>query len=129
MIGVARDNRLQPIYDEATDRRITVPEGGIVLGSYLARKLGVGVSDRVRVEVLEGRRPQVSVPVVGTVETYIAMPAFINIGQRTDFTEGQEVMAFTTAGFLGSEYGPFNIALPEQAPDTIASVIAIEHRD
>jgi hypothetical protein len=33
--------------------------------------------------------------------------------------EGEELKAFTTAGFLGSEYGPFNIPFPEQAADTI----------
>src|SRR5262245_22807424 len=35
-----------------------------------------------------------------------AVPAFINIGQRFDLGEGEELKAFTTAGFLGSEYGP-----------------------
>ena len=33
--------------------------------------------------------------------------------------EGEELKAFTTAGFLGSEYGPFNIPFPEQAADTV----------
>jgi hypothetical protein len=48
-----------------------------------------------------------------------AMPAFINIGQRFDLGEGEELKAFTTAGFLGSEHGPFNIAFPEQAADAV----------
>jgi len=48
-----------------------------------------------------------------------AVPAFINIGQRFDLGEGEELKAFTTAGFLGSEYGPFNIPFPEQAADTV----------
>lgn len=43
------------------------------------------------------------------------LPAFINIGQRFEIGEGEEIKAFTTAGFLGSEYGPFNITYPEQA--------------
>ena len=43
-----------------------------------------------------------------------AIPAFINIGQRFDVGEGEELKAFTTAGFLGSEYGPFNIPFPER---------------
>src|SRR4029077_14017869 len=44
-----------------------------------------------------------------------AVPAFINIGQRLDLGEGEELKAFTTAGFLGSEYGPFNIPFPQDA--------------
>jgi hypothetical protein len=48
-----------------------------------------------------------------------AVPAFINIGQRFDLGEGEELKAFTTAGFLGGEYGPFNVAFPEQAADAV----------
>jgi hypothetical protein len=48
-----------------------------------------------------------------------AVPAFINIGQRFDIGEGEELKAFTTAGFLGSEYGPFNIPFPEAAAESV----------
>src|SRR3954454_4269695 len=49
-----------------------------------------------------------------------AIPAFINIGQRLEGVgESEELKAFTTAGFLGSEYGPFNLPFPT---DAIAAV-------
>ena len=48
-----------------------------------------------------------------------AVPAFINIGQRFDLGEGEELKAFTTAGFLGSEYGPFNIPFPQDAASAV----------
>ncbi len=49
-----------------------------------------------------------------------AIPGFINIGQRLEGVgESEELKAFTTAGFLGSEYGPFNLPYPQ---DAIASV-------
>ncbi|NIP14157.1 MAG: ABC transporter permease, partial [Pseudomonadales bacterium] len=51
----------------------------LVLGLTLAEKLDVGVGDEIWVQVLEGRRPIVQLPVVEVVETYIAMPAFIHI--------------------------------------------------
>ena len=45
-----------------------------------------------------------------------AIPAFINIGQRLEGNgESEELKAFTTAGFLGSEYGPFNLPFPADA--------------
>ena len=45
-----------------------------------------------------------------------ALPAFINIGQRLDGVgESDELKAFTTGGFLGSEYGPFNLPYPLDA--------------
>jgi hypothetical protein len=44
------------------------------------------------------------------------IPPFINIGQHIEGNgEAQELKAFTTAGFFGSEYGPFNIPDPSQA--------------
>jgi hypothetical protein len=44
------------------------------------------------------------------------IPSFINIGQRLEGVgESEELKAFTTAGFLGSEYGPFNLPFPEEA--------------
>ena len=45
-----------------------------------------------------------------------AVPAFINIGQRLEGVgESEELKAFTTGGFLGSEYGPFNLPYPLDA--------------
>jgi hypothetical protein len=45
-----------------------------------------------------------------------AIPAFINIGQRLEgIGESEELKAFTTAGFFGSEYGPFNLPYPLDA--------------
>jgi hypothetical protein len=49
-----------------------------------------------------------------------AIPAFINIGQRLEGVgESEELKAFTTAGFFGTEYGPFNLPFPT---DAIAAV-------
>ncbi len=45
-----------------------------------------------------------------------AIPAFINIGQRLEGVgESEELKAFTTAGFFGTEYGPFNLPFPTDA--------------
>ena len=44
------------------------------------------------------------------------MPAFINIGQRLEgIGESEELKAFTTGGFFGSEFGPMNLPFPEEA--------------
>lgn len=44
------------------------------------------------------------------------IPPFINIGQRLEGVgEKEELKAFTTAGFFGSEFGPMNLPYPEQA--------------
>ena len=48
------------------------------------------------------------------------MPAFINIGQRLEGVgESEELKAFTTAGFFGSEFGPMNLPHPEEAAQSV----------
>jgi hypothetical protein len=48
------------------------------------------------------------------------MPAFINIGQRLEGVgEKEELKAFTTAGFFGSEFGPMNLPFPEEAAQSV----------
>ena len=78
LTGLPPDVRLQPIYD-TSGREVPVPSGGLVLGSKLAEKLAVGPGDKVWVEVLEGRRPHVEVPVVALFETYLGMPAYMEL--------------------------------------------------
>ena len=49
-----------------------------------------------------------------------AIPPFIDIGQRLEGVgEKEELKAFHTAGFLGSEYGPFLMPYPNQALDAV----------
>ncbi len=44
------------------------------------------------------------------------VPPFINIGQRLEGVgEKEELKAFTTGGFFGTEYGPMNLPYPQDA--------------
>ncbi len=44
------------------------------------------------------------------------VPPFINIGQRLEGVgEKEELKAFTTAGFFGSQFGPMNLPYPKDA--------------
>jgi uncharacterized protein (DUF1501 family) len=48
------------------------------------------------------------------------IPAFVNIGQRPDIVaEKEELKAYTTAGFFGNEYGPFNLPDPKEAMQAV----------
>ncbi len=48
------------------------------------------------------------------------VPPFINIGQRLEGVgEQEELKAFTTAGFFGSEFGPMNLPFPEEAAQSV----------
>ncbi|MEQ8810799.1 MAG: DUF1501 domain-containing protein [Imperialibacter sp.] len=47
------------------------------------------------------------------------IPPFIAMGQRFTVGEGEELKAFHTAGFLGSEYGPFLIPDPSSGLESV----------
>ncbi|MBL9116197.1 MAG: DUF1501 domain-containing protein [Verrucomicrobiaceae bacterium] len=48
------------------------------------------------------------------------IPPFINIGQRLEGVgEQEELKAFTTSGFFGSEFGPFNLPYPDDAARSV----------
>jgi putative ABC transport system permease protein len=87
IIGRGRDNLLQPIYDEATGADMPVPPEGLTLGTHLADKLGVGIGDKVWVEVLDGRRPAGLIPVAGLVEQTISMPAYMDLNALNRWLE------------------------------------------
>lgn len=56
---------------------VALPSGGLVLSQALAELLGVRVGGKVRVEVLEGRRPVLDVPVVAVVDEYLGLNAYM----------------------------------------------------
>jgi hypothetical protein len=100
-----------------------VMDRGTLIRSYTAGDLGFILHSRHQYQWHTGYAPPqtVAAPHLGSVIARTlgprnpAMPAFIDIGQRFDQGEGEELKAFHTAGFLGSEYGPFIIANPEDA--------------
>ncbi|MBX2842969.1 MAG: DUF1501 domain-containing protein [Flammeovirgaceae bacterium] len=47
------------------------------------------------------------------------IPPFISMGQRFTVGEGEELKAFHTAGFLGSEFGPFLIPDPSSGLESV----------
>src|SRR5437867_10606669 len=104
-----------------------VMDRGTIIRSYTAGDLGFILHSRHQYHWHTGYAPPqtVAAPHIGAIISRTlgplnpAVPAFINIGQRFDLGEGEELKAFTTAGFLGSEFGPFNIPFPEQAEDAV----------
>jgi putative ABC transport system permease protein len=64
------------VYD-ASERALRLPSEGLMISSMLAEMLAVKPGDRITVEVLEGRREVLEIPVAGTFETYIGSPAYI----------------------------------------------------
>jgi len=76
--GLPARQELYRVYD-AEGRALELPPEGVVISTMLAKMLDVRVGENVTVEVLEGRRPVVNVPVAATFETYIGSPAYMDI--------------------------------------------------
>lgn len=81
--GVPQQQRLQLVYD-ANGQPVELPPQGIVVSTMLAQILSASTGDIITVEVLEGRRPVLRIPVVDTFETYIGTPAYMNIRTLND---------------------------------------------
>jgi putative ABC transport system permease protein len=59
-------------------RPIELPESGLAISDWLARILGVEIDDRVEIDLLEGRRRTVSLPVTARVEDYFGINAMMD---------------------------------------------------
>ncbi len=104
-----------------------VMDRATLIRSYTAGDLGFILHSRHQYQWHTGYAPPqtVAAPHIGSVIARTlgplnpAVPAFIDIGQRFDLGEGEELKAFHTAGFLGSEHGPFLIANADQAVESV----------
>ncbi len=105
----------------------SIMDRGTVIRSYVAADMGFILHSRHQYHWHTCYQPPQSVmaPHIGS---WIAnelgplnpvIPAFINIGQRFDVGEGEELKAFHTAGFLGNEYGPFLIPDPSSGLESV----------
>ena len=114
-------------FSQGLEKIGSVMDRGSLIRTYTAGDLGFILHSRHQYHWHTGYAPPqtVAAPHLGAVISRTlgplnpVVPAFINIGQRFDVGEGEEIKAFTTAGFLGSEYGPFNIPFPEEAADSV----------
>lgn len=75
--GYRPDARLFSVLDTRL-LPIEIPDEGVLLTDHLAKILGVKPGDNLQVNVQEGRRPHLEVPVVGLVQEYIGVGAYMH---------------------------------------------------
>jgi putative ABC transport system permease protein len=76
--GVPRGADLNRLLDDQ-ERPIEMPEEGLLMSSKLAEILGARIGDEVQVEMLEGRRAVVNVPIRGLVTDFAGVAAYMDI--------------------------------------------------
>ncbi len=115
-------------FSEGLERLASVIDRGTLIRSYVAGDLGKILHSRHQYHWHTGYEPPqtVAAPHIGAVIARTlgkrdpAVPAFIDIGQRYEGNgEAEELKAFQTAGFLGSEYGPFRVPDPRSAVQSV----------
>ena len=129
-------------FSQGLEQMASVMDRGTLIRSAMAEDLGFILHSRHQYNWHTGYVPPqtVAAPHMGAFIARAlgprnpAVPPFINIGQRFDLGEGEELKAFTTAGFLGNEFGPFNIPFPHEAaravrPPSGMTVDRFENRD
>ncbi len=112
---------------QGLEKIAAVMDRGSLIRSYTAGDLGFILHSRHQYQWHTGYAPPqtVAAPHIGAIVSRMlgplnpAVPAFIDIGQRFDVGEGEELKAFHSAGFYGSEYGPFVVSNPEQAVEAV----------
>jgi putative ABC transport system permease protein len=57
---------------------VTIPKDGLVLSRTLADVLGVTTGDELDLEVLEGRRPKISMQIVSLIDEYMGTSAYVH---------------------------------------------------
>jgi putative ABC transport system permease protein len=76
--GIEPDGSLMRLLD--TDLKlIELPKDGIILTDYLAELLHIKTGDLLTIEVLEGQRVTVQVPVAGTAKQYLGVNGYMRL--------------------------------------------------
>jgi hypothetical protein len=113
---------------EGLENVASVMDRATLMRTYQAGDLGFILHSRHQYQWHTGYAPPLTVaaPHLGAVIARTLgplnpdVPAFIDIGQRLTVGEGEELKAFHTAGFLGTEYGPFFIPDPSEAQKSVS---------
>lgn len=74
LMGVPLDAKLSRMIDTSS-RPVVPPPGGLVLSQDVADKLRIGAGELLTIEVTEGRRPTLEVPVAAVTTTFIGSGA------------------------------------------------------
>ena len=123
------DTAVDPIkLSQGLERIASVMDRGALIRSHRVGDLGFILHARHQYHWHTGYPPPQSVaaPHLGAVIARTLgpknpdVPAFIDVGQNLEIgAESDGLKAFHTAGFLGSEYGPFFIPDPANAADSV----------
>ncbi|MFM7446389.1 MAG: FtsX-like permease family protein, partial [Tabrizicola sp.] len=116
IVGRPAEPRLSRVLDPAL-RPMPMPEAGLILSEALADALQVRPGGLVTVEVQEGRRPTVTLPVSGLSVGYVGLGAAMEIGALNGLM-GEGALVSGVSLQLDPEETPAFYAAAKAAPKT-----------
>mgnify|MGYP000157908903 CR=1 FL=1 len=89
--GIAPGANLNRLLDSA-GKPIVLPKEGLLMSEKLAEVIGARIGDEVEVQVLEGRRPVLHIPIRGLVTDFAGVAAYMDISAlRREMKEGDTI--------------------------------------
>jgi putative ABC transport system permease protein len=120
--GIAPGSNLNRLLDERGEA-IVLPEEGLVMSKKLAEVIGARVGDEVQVEVMEGRRPVVNVPIRGLVTDYAGVAAYMDINAlRRLMKEGDTI----NGAYLAIDHAKWDDFMREVKDTPLAGVVMVK---
>ena len=123
-------------FSEGLEQIASVMNRGTIIRSHVLPTMGKILHSRHQYHWHTGYEPPMTVaaPHMGAWLAKVlgprnpAVPSFIDIGQPYEGNgEAEELKAFQTAGFLGSEFGPFRVPDPLQAVSVVRPPAGMSH--
>lgn len=122
--GIDKDANLNRLLDDQ-GHAIKMPEDGLIMSAMLAKVIGARVGDEVEVEVLEGRRPTLRIPIRGFVTDFAGVAAYMDISAlRRAMKEGDTV----NGAYLALDHNRWDEFM-RQLKDTPAAAVVMVKRD
>jgi hypothetical protein len=114
-------------FSQGLEKIGSVIDRGTVIRSAVAEDMGMVLHSRHQYHWHTGYVPPqtVAAPHLGAWIAHAlgprnpALPAYIDIGQRYDRSEPEDLKAFQTGGVLGTEFGPLRIPDPAEAAASV----------
>ena len=112
--GIEPGGDLQRVLD-TNFRPVDLPASGVVLTDHLGEMLGISPGDILTVEVLEGSRPVLKVPVAGFISQYLGVSAYMDLSAlNRSMREGSAISGAYLA--VDSAYRPGIFKKLKEAP-------------
>ncbi|MEO5714132.1 MAG: FtsX-like permease family protein [Luteolibacter sp.] len=120
--GIAPGANLSRLLDDERNP-IILPKEGLLMSKKLAEVIGARIGDEVEVQVLEGRRPVLHIPIRGLVTDFAGVAAYMDISAlRREMKEGDTI----NGAYLALDHSRWDEFMRELKDTPQAAVVMVK---